>query len=59
MSALTEFFDGSPQQLRRELQEGETEHVKLRRGIIGLSLIGMGAMGRGLFVADWDCEASA
>ena len=44
MSALIEFFDGSPQQLRHELQEGRTEQLKLRRGIIGLSLIGMGAM---------------
>ena len=44
MSALTEFLNSNPQQLRRELQEGETEHIKLRRGIIGLSLIGMGAM---------------
>lgn len=44
MSALIEFLDGEPQQLRRELQEGKTEQLKLRRGIIGLSLIGMGAM---------------
>ena len=44
MSALEELLEGNPQQLRRELQEGRTENLKFRRGIIGLSLIGMGAM---------------
>src|SRR5919198_1543002 len=32
------------QQLRQELQQGETADVRRRRAIIGLSLIGMGAM---------------
>ncbi len=32
------------QQLRRELQNGNSEGLNLRRGIIGLSLVGMGAM---------------
>ena len=32
------------QQLRRELQNGSSEDLKLRRGIIGLSLVGMAAM---------------
>jgi len=35
----------SPQQLRRELQEGETDDLWRRRAIIGLSLVGMTAMG--------------
>lgn len=30
--------------LRRELQKGKSSGLKLRRGIIGLSLLGMGAM---------------
>lgn len=32
------------QDLRRELQEGKNENLTLRRGIIALSLLGMGAM---------------
>jgi uncharacterized membrane protein len=32
------------QALRRELQEGNNENLKLRRGIIALSLVGIGAM---------------
>ena len=32
------------QQLRRELQNGNSEDLNLRRGIIGLSLLGMAAM---------------
>lgn len=32
------------QDLRRELQQGNNENLKLRRGIIALSLLGMGAM---------------
>lgn len=34
----------SPQQLRRELQDGETDDLRRRRAIIGLSLIGMASM---------------
>lgn len=34
-----------PQQLRQELQHGETDDLKRRRGIIGLSFLGMAAMG--------------
>lgn len=33
-----------PQRLRRELQEGQSEDLTLRRRVIGLSLLGMGAM---------------
>ncbi|MCA1635714.1 MAG: vitamin K epoxide reductase family protein [Acidobacteria bacterium] len=33
-----------PHQLRNELQQGETRGLKRRRAIIGLSLLGMGAM---------------
>ncbi len=36
--------DKKSQQLRRELQEGETDDLWRRRAIIGLSLVGMGAM---------------
>lgn len=35
---------GEIQHLRRELQNGNSEGLNLRRGIIGLSLVGMGAM---------------
>jgi len=43
---ITETFSGdlSPQVLRRELQEKETKGLRRRRAIIGLSLLGMGAM---------------
>jgi len=34
----------SPRQLRRELQQGETDDLWRRRAIIGLSLVGMTAM---------------
>ncbi len=33
-----------PQQLRRELQRGSSDDLRRRRGIIGLSLVGMAAM---------------
>lgn len=33
-----------PQQLRRELQHGNTEDLRRRRAIIGLSLVGIAAM---------------
>ncbi len=43
---ITETFSGdlSPQVLRKELQEKETKGLRRRRAIIGLSLLGMGAM---------------
>lgn len=42
---ITEKLVGlEPQKLRRELQEGKSKGLKRRRAIIGLSLIGMGAM---------------
>lgn len=34
----------SPQRLRHELQEVESDDLKLRRGVVGLSLVGMAAM---------------
>ena len=37
-------FRLSPQRLRHELQEVETGDLKLRRGVVGLSLVGMAAM---------------
>jgi uncharacterized membrane protein len=33
-----------PQRLRRELQDGNDSNLRVRRAIIGLSLLGMGAM---------------
>ena len=36
--------NNEPQQLRRELQESKESDLNLRRAIIGLSLLGMGAM---------------
>jgi hypothetical protein len=33
-----------PQQLREELQEGDTADVRRRRGIVAVSLIGMASM---------------
>lgn len=43
---LTETLTGGlePQQLRRELQEKQTKNLNRRRAVIGLSLLGMGAM---------------
>jgi len=43
---LTETITGGPepQELRRELQERETKSLRRRRAIVGLSLLGMGAM---------------
>ena len=43
---IPETFSGdlSPQVLRKELQEKETKGLRRRRAIIGLSLLGMGAM---------------
>lgn len=43
---ITETLTGGlkPQELREELQDGQSKNIKRRRAIIGLSLIGMGAM---------------
>ena len=35
----------NPQDLREELQEGETDDLRRRRAVIGLSLVGMVALG--------------
>lgn len=43
---ITKMIAGKhPQQLRGELQESESENLSRRRKIIGLSLLGMAAMG--------------
>lgn len=34
----------TPQRLRKELQEGDTNHLRRRRAIVGLSLVGMASM---------------
>ena len=34
----------TPQQLRHELQQGDTSDLRRRRGVIGLSLVVMGCM---------------
>jgi uncharacterized membrane protein len=44
MENLTKKDDNEPQKLRRELQESNSSGMNLRRAIIGLSLLGMGAM---------------
>ena len=43
---LTETLTGGlePQELRRELQRGQSENLGRRRAVIGLSLVGMAAM---------------
>ncbi len=45
-NGLTETLTGGlePQKLRRELQRGNSENLGRRRAIIGISLLGMGAM---------------
>lgn len=43
---ISRVFTGKePQELRRELQESKSEELNRRRKIIGLSLLGMAAMG--------------
>jgi len=44
MSKLSVIEDSKPQRLRRELQKSNESDVNLRRGIIGLSLVGIAAM---------------
>jgi uncharacterized membrane protein len=42
---MTQFLTSiEPQRLRKELQEGQTADLRRRRGIIGLSLLGMASM---------------
>lgn len=45
-SALTQssHLRTSPQELRQDLQEGDTPDLRRRRGVIGLSLLGMASM---------------
>lgn len=44
MKNLERAAEGKPQQLRKELQHSEKSDVNLRRAVIGLSLLGIGAM---------------
>jgi uncharacterized membrane protein len=44
MKGLEKIKDKNPQSLRRELQESSESDLNLRRGVIGLSLVGMAAM---------------
>ena len=44
MSNLSVIENKKPQQLRRELQKSNESDLNLRRGIIGLSLVGIAAM---------------
>src|SRR5919198_289914 len=44
MTKVAELLGTQPANLRKELQEGDDENLRRRRGIIGLSLVGMGAM---------------
>jgi uncharacterized membrane protein len=41
---VAKLIESNSQRLRRDLQEGQSGNLRLRRGIIGLSLLGMGAM---------------
>ena len=44
MQELEQIVDKHPQALRRELQNSNKSDLHLRRGVIGLSLVGMAAM---------------
>jgi len=44
MKELQKIKDKNPQQLRRELQESSESNLNVRRAVIGLSLLGIGAM---------------
>jgi uncharacterized membrane protein len=44
MKDLERVTENKPQQLRKELQNSEKSDIKLRRAVIGLSLLGIGAM---------------
>lgn len=44
MKNLEQVTDSKPQRLRKELQNSEKSDVNLRRAVIGLSLLGIGAM---------------
>lgn len=44
MNNLERANESKPQQLRRELQNSEKPDLNLRRAVIGLSLLGIGAM---------------
>ena len=44
MQGTTILMQTNPQQLRQELQKGDTPDLRLRRAIIGLSLVGMASM---------------
>lgn len=44
MQKIKEVRNDKPQALRRDLQESGESNMKLRRGVIGLSLLGLAAM---------------
>lgn len=44
MLRILEYLKSDPDPLRRDLQRGQTEDLKRRRGIIGLSLAGVASM---------------
>lgn len=44
MNKLSKIETNKPQRLRRELQESKQSDLNLRRAVIGLSLLGIGAM---------------
>jgi uncharacterized membrane protein len=44
MNKLSKIENKKPQKLRRELQESNVSDLKARRAVIGLSLLGIGAM---------------
>jgi len=44
MSAINEFLDHSPRELRRDARHDRSPNMQRRRGVVAVSLIGIGAM---------------
>lgn len=44
MSMINEFLDHSSEELRRDTRDDQSGHMRRRRGTVGVSLLGIGAM---------------
>lgn len=44
MPSVTQWLGEEPQSLRRYIQESDDPEMRLRRGVVAVSLIGVGAM---------------
>jgi len=44
MFSITQWLDEEPQSLRRYIQESDDPEMRLRRGVVAVSLVGVGAM---------------